>query len=182
MASVEQQSCGRLLVEQPCEPMSFSRVAERVPSKFGQMLMNRFASVAGVFAIGLWASLAGAATGGPPIPNFNVRSTCDELQRVPEALTVDTGESDAIKHCLDAEQEAHNQLTKEWTRFSTADRNLCIGESKSGDIAPAYSELETCLQMTRDSRQLNSQETGENSRNEAAPQSAPYPTAQNHNQ
>jgi hypothetical protein len=35
--------------------------------------MNRFASVAGALAFGLWASVAGAATSGPPIPTFNVR-------------------------------------------------------------------------------------------------------------
>ena len=101
---------------------------------------------------------------------------------VPEALTVDTGQSDAIQHCVQAEQEAHTQLTKEWTKFSPADRKLCVGESKSGSVAPAYSELETCLQMTRESRQLTTQQTGENigQGSEAAPsQPAPGPTAQN---
>ena len=123
--------------------------------------MNKFTSLAGVLAIGMWTNFAFAATSGPPIPNFNVRGTCNALQRVPEALSVDTGQTDAIKHCLDAEQEAHTQLTKEWTSFSPADRNLCVGESKSGGMAPAYSELETCLQMTRDARQLNNQPTDE---------------------
>ena len=138
--------------------------------------MSRFVSLTGILAIGLWASAAGAATSGPPIPNFNVRATCNALQRVPEALSVDTGQTDAVKHCLDAEQEAHTQLTKEWTKFSLADRNLCVGESESGGMAPAYSELETCLQMTRDARQLNSQQTGENS---PEGQSIPGPTARN---
>ena len=141
--------------------------------------MKRFASVAG--AIGLCASFAGAATGGPPIPNFNVRAACNELQRVPEALSADTGEPDAVRHCIDSEQEAHNQLTKEWTKFSAADRHLCVGEAESAGVAPAYSELETCLQMTRDSRQLDNQQTDENSGRgtEATPQSAPGPTSQN---
>ena len=48
-------------------------------------------------------------------------------------------------------------------------------------MAPAYSELETCLQMTRDARQLNSQPTDEISgqRREAMPVSGSGPTAQN---
>ncbi len=146
------------------------------------MLTIRFASAAGVLAIALWAGAAGAATAGPPVPNFNVRGVCNELKMVPEALTVDTGEPDAIRHCIDAEQEARKQLTREWTRFSAADRHLCVGESESGGGAPAYSELETCLQMTRDSRQLNNQQSGDNSGqgSGAAPtEPSPGPTAQN---
>jgi hypothetical protein len=137
--------------------------------------------MAGLFAFGLWASAAGAAIGGPTIPNFNVHATCNQLKMVPEALSVDTGQPDAIRHCVDAEQEAHTQLTKEWTKFSSADRQLCVGEAKSGSVAPAYSEIETCLQMTRDSRQLNNQDVGENrgQSTEPAPQSRPGPTAQN---
>ena len=43
-----------------------------------------------------------------------------------------------------------------------------VNRSQAG-VAPAYSELESCLQMTRASRQLNNQKTGEDSGNEAAP-------------
>jgi hypothetical protein len=146
------------------------------------MLTIRFASMAGVLAISLWASAAGAATDGPQIPNFDVHAACNELKMVPEALTVDTGESDAIQHCVQAEQDARTQLSKEWTQFSPANRKLCLGESKSGGVAPAYSELETCLQMTRESRQLTTQQTGDNSGQgpDAVPrQQAPAPTAQN---
>ena len=105
-----------------------------------QALMNKFVSLVGALVIG-WTSFAFAATSGSPIPNFNVRRTCNALQRVPEALSVDTGQTDAIKHCLDAEQEAHTQLTKEWTKFSPADRNLCVGESKSGIWHPPTASL-----------------------------------------
>jgi hypothetical protein len=143
------------------------------------MLMIRVTTAAGVLALGLWAGGAAAAPSAP-IPNFNVHAVCNELKLVPEALTVDTGQPDAIRHCVDAEQEARKQLTREWTQFSPADRHLCVGETESGGVAPAYSELETCLQMTRDSRQLNDQETGDNggTGSEAAP-STPGPTAQN---
>ncbi len=146
------------------------------------MLKIRFAGAAGAFAICFSAGIAGAAISGPPIPNFDVHAACRQLSMVPEALSVDVGQSDAIKHCVDAEREAHTELTKEWTRFSSADRNLCVGESKSGSVAPAYSELETCLQMTRDARQLNNQQSGENNQQgsgEAIPSEPPGPTAQN---
>jgi hypothetical protein len=143
------------------------------------MLTIRFASAAGVLAIGLWASAAGAATGGPPIPTFDIHAACNALRMVPEALSVDTGQPDALRHCVDAEQQARNELAREWTKFSPADRNLCVGESKSGGVAPVYSELETCLQMTRDSRQLNNQQTGDNSGEGSDPAPPPGPTAQN---
>jgi hypothetical protein len=143
------------------------------------MLTIRFASAAGVLAAGLWASAAGAATGGPPIPTFDIHAACNALRMVPEALSVDTGQPDALRHCVDAEQQARNELAREWTKFSPADRNLCVGESKSGGVAPVYSELETCLQMTRDSRQLNNQQTGDNSGEGSEPAPPPGPTAQN---
>jgi hypothetical protein len=133
----------------------------------------------------LWASAAGAATNDLPIPNFDVHAACNELSMVPEALTVETGQSDAsdaIQHCVQAEQDARTQLSKEWTQFSPANRKLCLGESKSGSVAPAYSELETCLQMTREAHQLTTQQTGENGGQgmEPAPsQPPPGPTAQN---
>jgi hypothetical protein len=143
------------------------------------MLTIRFASAAGVLAVGLWASAAGAATGGPPIPRFDIHAACNALRMVPEALSVDMGQPDALRHCVDAEQQARNELAREWTKFSPADRNLCVGESKSGGVAPVYSELETCLQMTRDSRQLNNQQTGDNSGEGSEPAPPPGPTAQN---
>ena len=149
------------------------------------MLTTKFASAAGVLAVGLWAGAASAATSGPPVPNFDVHAACNELSLVPEALTVETGQSgasDAIQHCVQAEQDARTQLSKEWAQFSPANRKLCVGESKSGSVAPAYSELETCLQMTRESHQLTTEQTGETSGQgtEATPSpSPPGPTAQN---
>ena len=148
------------------------------------MLTIKFASVAGLLAIGLWAGAAGAAASDSPVPTFDVHAACNELKMVPEALTVETGQSgasDAIQHCVQAEQDARTQLSKEWAQFSPANRKLCVGESKSGSVAPAYSELETCLQMTRESRQLTTQQTGANSGQGIGtpPSLQPGPTAQN---
>ena len=46
---------------------------------------------------------------------------------MPEALSVDSGQPDAIRHCLHHEQQARDQLSPEWNKFKTADRNLCVG-------------------------------------------------------
>jgi len=45
------------------------------------MLMIRSASAASLLTIGLWANVAGAETGSPPIPNFDVRAACNSLQK-----------------------------------------------------------------------------------------------------
>jgi hypothetical protein len=135
--------------------------------------MNKFSRVIGALLLSLWTSVAGAATSGPPVPRFDIRGTCNELKKVPEALIIDSGQPDATRHCIDHEQAAHGQLTKEWAKFSAADRTLCVGEAESGGVAPAYSELESCLQMTRDSRQTNNQSSGQDIDAE------PGPTAKN---
>src|SRR5690349_5096264 len=135
--------------------------------------MNRISGVASALVLCWLSSLAAAATNDPPIPSFNVRGTCNELQKVPEALIIDAGQPDAVRHCIDHEQTARGQLIKEWSKFSAADRTLCVGEAESGGVAPAYSELESCLQMTRDSRQMNNQRGGRDLDAESGP------TAQN---
>ena len=183
---VQRRYCGKLAAEVrfrwsldvsrgTCTPLE-SELPLRNPFS-SRAFPNRFHSNAQVLVV---RSAAGAATNVPAISNFNVQATCNELQKVPEALSVDSGQPDAIRHCLDHEQQARDQLSREWNKFKTADRNLCVGESRSGSVAPAYSELESCLQMTRDTRQLNNQQTSENSGNSTGPaaKSAPGPTAQ----
>jgi hypothetical protein len=39
---------------------------------------------------------------------------------------------------------------KQWSQFDMADRSMCDGAAQSGTVAPAYTELMTCLEMTRD--------------------------------
>jgi hypothetical protein len=102
----------------------------------------------------LLAGTAQGATRGATVPQFNISSACDALARIPEARMVDTTQPDSTKHCVEAESEARDQLIKQWSQFNAADRNMCVGVSSAGSVDPVYTELMTCLEMARDSRQL----------------------------
>jgi hypothetical protein len=52
--------------------------------------------------------------------------------------------------CFSDEKAAHNQLLKEWSQFSAADKTLCVGEATG--FEPSYVELLTCLELMRDAR------------------------------
>jgi hypothetical protein len=76
------------------------------------------------------------------VPTLDVTSTC-------RAETVQT-QVDA-PGCLKDEQEARDQLVKEWTQFVSADKATCVGLTETGGSA-SYIELLTCLEMARDAR------------------------------
>jgi len=107
-----------------------------------------------VLAASMLAGAAQAAPGGATIPNYNINAACRALSAIPEARIVDTTQPDVTQHCIDAEHEAREQLLKQWSQFSAADRNMCVGVSGTGQVDPVYTELVTCLEMARDSRQL----------------------------
>ena len=56
----------------------------------------------------------------------------------------------ATKHCLEAENEAHTKLEKEWSQFTAAERAMCVGVSRQGQVDPVYTELATCLEIIHD--------------------------------
>jgi hypothetical protein len=76
------------------------------------------------------------------VPNLDVTATCRM-----ESYQI---EADA-QGCMKDEQDAHEQLVKEWTQFQSADRNTCVALTETGGSA-SYIELLTCLEMARDAR------------------------------
>jgi hypothetical protein len=109
-----------------------------------------------VVAASLLAGNANAASTSKSasVPDYNITSACRALSAVPEARTVDSTRPDAISHCIEAEKQAREQLLTQWSQFSPADRSMCVGVSSAGSVDPVYTELITCLEMTRDSKQL----------------------------
>ena len=55
--------------------------------------------------------------------------------------------------CVEKEQEARDQLVKQWTQFLPAERAHCLRLTTLGGD-PIYTELLTCLEMQRDARRL----------------------------
>ena len=84
------------------------------------------------------------------MPSYNVQATCRAVAAVPEARIFDDDGPDATKRCAEEENLARDQLLKEWSQFKAADRAMCVGVSSQGEVDPAYTELETCLEMARD--------------------------------
>jgi len=49
-----------------------------------------------------------------------------------------------------------DELKKQWSTFTTADKADCVALAKTGGES-SYTELITCMEMARDVRQLHSQ-------------------------
>lgn len=63
----------------------------------------------------------------------------------------EVGDQTAQKRCIDDDNQARDQLKKEWSTFNAAERQLCYKEAGMGG-ASSYAELLTCLEMSRDTR------------------------------
>ena len=80
------------------------------------------------------------------VPALDTRLTCHPIGG-DVSLGIDT------ERCLKTEQEARDQLTRQWVDFPAADRTLCTQTATMGGTA-SYVELITCLEMKRDVAKL----------------------------
>jgi hypothetical protein len=55
--------------------------------------------------------------------------------------------------CMKDEQEDRQTMIKEWSTFSSSDKQHCIAEATMGGES-SYTDLVTCLEMARDVRHL----------------------------
>ena len=62
-----------------------------------------------------------------------------------------------FEECVQTEQAVRGQLKKAWSSFSTADKQHCVALAKTGGES-SYTELLSCLEMSRDVRALKSTE------------------------
>jgi len=81
------------------------------------------------------------------VPKFNVEPSCRATE------LADVGRGRTLEMCKKEEQDAHDQLDKQWTQFAVADRNKCAQLTHIGG-APSYVELLVCLEMARDTKSL----------------------------
>ena len=93
-------------------------------------------------AAGLTAVTAYAAD----VPTLDVSKTCKPIAN-DRSFAIDSD------RCFKTENEARDQLTREWANFPVADRSLCTQTATMGGTA-SYVELITCLEMKRDVAQL----------------------------
>jgi hypothetical protein len=85
-------------------------------------------------------------TAAVPLPRFNVEPSCrSAAQRA--------GDTGYLSVCLRKEQEARQQIERQWGEFTAADRSKCIPRTRVFERG-TYTELLTCLELSRDVRRL----------------------------
>ncbi|WP_407176087.1 hypothetical protein [Bradyrhizobium sp. STM 3562] len=75
------------------------------------------------------------------VPKFDIAREC--------SLEGGTGANQ--DHCKDDENQALQQVHKQWSQFTAGDRQRCLSETTM-DGTGSYVEYLTCLEMARDAR------------------------------
>jgi hypothetical protein len=120
-------------------------------------------------AIGMQLLMPVAASDS--VPNLNVEQVCEGIAKQGGVTFHDPAIATERKNCIDSEQGVRDELVKQWSKFTPADRGSCVNEATMGGQS-SYTELLTCLEMARDVRAMRlEQESGAN----AGPAAAPVP-------
>jgi hypothetical protein len=107
-----------------------------------------------IAAVGLGSQLALAAAEGPP--NLNAEPSCKAAADSAAMGSIGGGNVRDLASCMRDENEARDQLAKEWAQFSPSDQQRCTSETKTGG-SPSYVELLVCLEMIRDAKNPSGQ-------------------------
>jgi hypothetical protein len=113
------------------------------------MAMMVLVATVGLGCPAVWAA---AKANGPP--NLNVKPSCEAAAgRTAMEQAPGTNVRD-VASCLRDENEARDQLAKEWAQFSPGEHELCTSVTKTGGT-PSYVELLVCLEMNREAKNYN---------------------------
>jgi hypothetical protein len=109
--------------------------------------LNNF--VAAVLAA-VW--LSGLSARSDDIPTLDVNPVCHGIAMQGE---LEAGlQQTSFQQCVKSEQDTREQIKKEWSTFSAADKSHCVALAKTGGES-SYTELITCMEMARDVRELH---------------------------
>jgi hypothetical protein len=81
------------------------------------------------------------------VPKLNIEPSCKTAGVEGMALGRTT------QSCINDENGARDQLVKDWSTFSAADKNHCLTMVATGG-SPSYVELLSCLEMSRDAKKI----------------------------
>jgi hypothetical protein len=114
----------------------------------GQMWRGLATVVLGLqVALGLFLASAGAEG----LPSLNAEPSCRAAADAAAMGSIAGGNVRDLDSCMRDENEARDQLGKEWAEFSASDQQRCTSETKTGG-SPSYVELLVCLEMIRDAK------------------------------
>ena len=106
-------------------------------------------SVATVLAV---VCLSGLSARSDDIPTLDVNPVCRGIAMQGE---LEAGlQQTSFQQCVQSEQSVREEVKKEWSTFSTADKTHCVALAKTGGES-SYTELITCMEMARDVRKLH---------------------------
>ena len=81
----------------------------------------------------------------PQVPRLDLTPTCRPIDKSDMQLDEN--------RCRQVENDARDQLARQWASFPAADRSQCIATATMGGTA-SYVELITCLELKRDAANL----------------------------
>jgi hypothetical protein len=90
------------------------------------------------------------------VPVLDVEQVCQGIAQQGGVTFHDPQIVQEKKNCLESEQATREEISKQWSTFSGADKTSCTNESKMGGDS-SYTELLTCLEMARDVRTMRSE-------------------------
>jgi hypothetical protein len=90
------------------------------------------------------------------VPTLNVEQVCQGIAQQGGVSFHDADIAVEKKNCLDSENATRDEIKKQWSSFSSADKIACTNESEMGGDS-SYTELLTCLEMARDVRTMHSE-------------------------
>jgi hypothetical protein len=96
--------------------------------------------------------LSGLSARSDDIPTLDVNPVCRGIAMQGE---LEAGlQQTSFQQCVQSEQAVREEVKKEWSTFSTADKTHCVALAKTGGES-SYTELVTCMEMARDVRKLH---------------------------
>jgi hypothetical protein len=96
--------------------------------------------------------LSGLSARSDDIPTLDVNPVCHGIAMQGE---LEAGlQQTSFQQCVQSEQAVREEVKKEWSTFSTADKTHCVALAKTGGES-SYTELITCMEMARDVRKLH---------------------------
>jgi hypothetical protein len=101
------------------------------------------------------------------VPSLNVEQVCEGIAQQGGVSFRDPNIAVEKKNCLDSEHATRDELAKQWSSFSAADKSACTNEATMGGDS-SYTELLTCLEMARDVRALHNEQQNAGSQKPAA--------------
>jgi hypothetical protein len=87
---------------------------------------------------------------GEPVPNINPEPSCRSAAERAKPI----GD---VEVCMRVERAARDELVRRWAEFSPQDKAICLPLATAGGT-PTYTELLTCLDVSRNARLLRERE------------------------